>query len=435
MNQVKITAFEAENVKRVKAVSLTPAESGLTIIGGRNAQGKTSVLDAIAWALGGERFKPTNAQREGSVLPPHLRVELSNGIIVERKGKNSELSVSDPTGKRAGQTLLNSFVEGLALNLPKFMAGNDMEKANTLLRIIGLEGELAELDRKERTLYNDRLAVGRIADQKEKHARELPYHEDAPDEPVSVSELIAQQQEILARNGENQRKRQEVERIRIKAQRVDEELNALYVQRDMIEQRINEKEQEQTAVFCDLQTATISAERLQDESTADLEENIRSIEQVNIKVRENQERERAVDEAEALRGEYNEYSNQLEKLRKEKLALLEGADMPLEGLSVDEGKLTYKDKAWDCMSGAEQLRVATAIVRKLNPNCGFVLLDKLEQLDKDTLQEFGAWLEQEGLQAIATRVSTGEECTLLIEDGRVSEPIATATVKWKAGEF
>lgn len=83
---IKITSFEAENVKRIKAVELKPTESGLTIIGGRNGQGKTSVLDSIAWALGGNKFKPSNAKREGSTTDPRLRVELSNGIVVERKG-------------------------------------------------------------------------------------------------------------------------------------------------------------------------------------------------------------------------------------------------------------------------------------------------------------------------------------------------------------
>ena len=70
------------------------------------------------------------------------------------------------------------------------------------------------------------------------------------------------------------------------------------------------------------------------------------------------------------------------------------------------------------MSASDQLIVSTAIVRRLNPNCGFVLLDKLEQLDPDTMARFGAWLQEEGLQAIATRVSTNaEECTLIISDG------------------
>ena len=71
------------------------------------------------------------------------------------------------------------------------------------------------------------------------------------------------------------------------------------------------------------------------------------------------------------------------------------------------------------MSGSDQLKVSVAIVRRLNPKCGFVLLDKLEQMDLDTLKEFGQWLEQEGLQAIATRVSTGPECEIIIEDGYI----------------
>lgn len=90
------------------------------------------------------------------------------------------------------------------------------------------------------------------------------------------------------------------------------------------------------------------------------------------------------------------------------------------------------------MSGSEQLKVAAAIVRKLNPNCEFVLLDGLEQMDLNTLGEFGSWLEQEGLQAIATRVSTGDECSIIIEDGMVLGDGATIErplKSWKAGEF
>ena len=84
------------------------------------------------------------------------------------------------------------------------------------------------------------------------------------------------------------------------------------------------------------------------------------------------------------------------------------------------------------------MRTASLHTRKLNPDCGFVLLDKLEQMDTDTLKEFGEWLEKEGLQAIATRVSTGEECSIIIENGYSSESSTatpTATKTWKEGEF
>ena len=138
-----------------------------------------------------------------------------------------------------------------------------------------------------------------------------------------------------------------------------------------------------------------------------------------------------------LREQYEQLTAELEQTRKAKRDLLDGAHLPLPGLGVENGVLTYQGQQWDNMSGSDQLRVATAIVRKLNPACGFVLLDKLEQMDLQTLQEFGAWLQQEGLQAIATRVSTGEECQIIIEDGMaLSAPEATQEPpKWKAGEF
>ena len=88
----------------------------MTVIGGNNNQGKTSVLDSIAWALGGNKYKPSQAECEGSMVPPTLKVTLSNGLIVERKGKNSSLKVIDPNGQKAGQQLLDSFVEELAIN-------------------------------------------------------------------------------------------------------------------------------------------------------------------------------------------------------------------------------------------------------------------------------------------------------------------------------
>ena len=227
MGSVKINKLEIENVKRVRAVKVELTAAGLTVIGGRNNQGKTSVLDAIAWALGGNRYRPSQPQREGSVIPPSLKVTLSNGIIVDRKGKNGDLKVTDPSGKKAGQQLLDSFIEQLALDLPKFMNASGKEKAQTLLQIIGVGEQLAAMEKEEKTLYSERLTIGRIADQKEKYAKEQPYYSDAPSELVSASELIRQQQEILAENGENQRKRENVHRLEQESQRINEQMEEI----------------------------------------------------------------------------------------------------------------------------------------------------------------------------------------------------------------
>ena len=164
-----------------------------------------------------------------------------------------------------------------------------------------------------------------------------------------------------------------------------------------------------------------SALDLQDEATDELEASIRDIEAVNAKVRTNQDKARAEAEAKEYGDQYTGLTAQLEAVRQQKTDLLQGAKLPLLGLSVEDGELTYQGKPWDCMSGSDQLKVSAAIVRALKPECGFILLDKLEQMDLDTLREFSAWMEAEGLQGIATRVSTGGECSILIEDGMAAQ--------------
>lgn len=415
---VKINKLEIENVKRVKAVTIEPTSNGLTILGGNNNQGKTSVLDAIAWALGGNKYKPSKPARDGSMNPPTLRLELSNGLIVERKGKNSDLKVTDPSGQKAGQQLLDSFVEELALNLPKFIESSAKDKANTLLQIIGVGEKLWELDRKEERLYNERRTIGQIAEQKKKYAAEQPQYPEAPNELVSIADLIHEQQEILARNGENAKKRQNRENI----------VNSLHLSEARLKQLKEQLAQEEAtheSLMSDYIAANKSIEDLVDESTDEIENSIANIEEINHKVRANLDKEKAEEDAKQYKSQYDKLSVEIQDVRDERTSLLDSADLPLPGLSVEDGELVFEGQKWDNMSGSQQLRVATAIVRKLKPECGFVLLDKLEQMDIPTLTEFGKWLESEGLQAIATRVSSGEECQIIIEDGYVVSDTVT----------
>ena len=422
---VKITSLEAENVKRVKAVSMEPSENGLTVIGGRNGQGKTSVLDAIAWALGGDRFRPTDAKREGSATDPHLRVELSNGLVVERRGKGSSLKVTDPEGRKSGQQLLDGLVSKLALDLPRFMRANDADKAKILLDIIGVGDELHELEQREQSLYNQRTGVGRMRDQKRGAADEMPAHPDAPAEPVSAMELIERQQAILAKNGENQRKRQRRAELEGERDAAAGEVESAKEQVRLANERLAAAENRLMGLVSECIEAAKTADQLQDESTAEIEAELSRIDEINAKVRVNAARLAAQREAEELDEQYREMTDLIEAVRSDKRKLLEGADLPLDGLSVEGGLLVYNGRKWDCMSGSEQLVVATAIVRKTNPECGFVLVDKLEQMDAQTLAEFGSWAEAEGLQVIGTRVSTGDECSIVIEDGYAAQNAET----------
>ena len=424
---VKIASLELENVKRIHAVELEPAQDGLTVIGGKNAQGKTSVLDAIAWALGGDKMKPADPNRKGGATPARLRVELSNGIVVERKGKNGSLHVTDTTGKKAGQQLLNDFISQLALNIPRFMNGSDADKATALLQTLGIDAELAKIDGSIRATFQDRQLVGRDAKAKRAHAEKLPHHEDAPAAPVSAAELIQGQQAILARNGEKLKAKQDAEDTAKKAEFARTAVSASNMRVADLEQQLKEARAELARRTKEAEEAEEKAKVLAQstaelvlESTEEIEASIANIETINNKVRDNQAKAEADAEALCVEQEYDGLTQKLEDLRAKRRGLLDGAPLPLPELSIDdEGALTYKDHTWGDMSGAEQLVVATAIVRATKPECGFVLVDKLEQFDTDELKKFGEWAKGEGLQIIGTRVATDDSCTVVIVDGRI----------------
>lgn len=487
MNQVKITSFEAENIKRIRAVAFTPGPKGLTVIGGNNRQGKTSVLDTIAWLLGGAKFAPSNPQNSSGCGTPFGRITLSNGITVERTGKNSALKVTDPSGKKAGQELLNEFISSFALDLPKFMHASDKEKAFILLDILGIKEKLSELEAREKTLYDERTEIGRVADSLTKHAQEMPYFFDAPKAEMSAAEIIEKQQKAVEQNNANAETRRRLESTRQKLEQeknrlasfdlesakltAEYEENLRKLDQDFqtsiaanearmkeLEEQIRKLQEENRALSVKTMIARNNLEnskkiRVEERSkerfaiengmiSLSEEENrmtgmvdtlppyidlsifktdIEQLEEANAKFRANIAHDRAAAEAKEKQNEYDSHTEKIEQVRREIMGLLAGVKMPLPGLTVKDAILYYNGQRWDCMSGAEQLIVATSIVRAVKPNCGFVLMDKLEAMDLETLAEFNQWLLKEQLQVIATRVSQGDECTIIIEDGCVAE--------------
>ena len=406
---MKIVRFELENVKKVRLARIAPAESGLTVIGGKNASGKTSILDGIVYALGGEKFRPSALQNEDGVTPARISIELDGGLLVERKGKNAALKVTDKTGKKFGQKLLDSFCEQLALNLPKFLVMRDDEKASVLLKTLGIEDKLAEIDKRETAAYNKRHDYGVIADQKIKFAKEAREYPDVGTELVDVNELMQTANDIAARNSERAMKRH---RAKLAKEQAEEKRNEVEQLKLKLAETIHEAERLEGLAAVEVDA---------DENAESVLAQIKEAEQVNSKVRANLDKEMAVAEAERCKAEYNELTAAVEAIRKERDDLLFGTAMPLPELTIgknDAGKpiLLYNGKAWDCTSTSEQYKVATAIVQKLKPECKFVLLDRMEAFDSAELAKFDEWLKTQGLQAICTRVGSND-ASIIIEDG------------------
>lgn len=393
-------------VRSKVTVSITPKQSGTTVIGGANCSGKTSILDAIVYALGGEKYKPSNLKRDESIGNPIIHIETDDGLIIERRGKNSELHVTDSTGRKGGQTLLDSLVSKFALDLPKFMNASVQQKTQMLLDLIPEKEELLCLDSAYKAKEQTRLTIGREADKKRKAAEDLPFYEDAPAQRVSVAELIKQQQDILARNGIKEEHRRKYEANKAELLRVNSEMA-----------RLAQRREELTAELCSAESEDFTLE-----STAELETQIANFEEINAKVDANAARAERIEEADDLKDQYETLSTEMAEIKKQRVALLANAKLPYEGLSIspDSGELTLNGKSWDCMSGSQQLVVAASIASRLNPKCRFVLLDKTEQLDAANMDEFDKWCESQDIQCICTRVSTGGECSIILSEGEVA---------------
>lgn len=415
---VKITSLELENVKKVRAVRLSPSESGLTVIGGGNRAGKTSVLDGICYALGGEKFRPSDLQNSEGLNPARMEVRLSNGLVVVREGKNAALKVTDPEGRKSGQKLLDGFVSAFALNLPAFMNAKTADKAKALLDTLGIGEKLMELDREERKWYDERTVAGRIADSKAKHAKELPEFADVPEEPLSSADLTREMTEILAWNASRQAKINNCDKLKNKYDTEHGRLEALKQKKREIEEDID-RQTKITKEALDDYSLACQVGYPEERDTSVIQKKLDELEEINVKVRQNAEKATAMDEAKHAAEERDALTAKVEDVRSRRAALLKSAAMPLDGLDVVDGELVYNGRKWDCMSTMEQMKVSVAVCRAMKPECGFCLVDRLESFDLHELGEFAAWAEAEGLQVIGTRVSDGGECTIVIEDGTV----------------
>jgi len=409
----KIISFEVENVKRVKVVEVSCDGKALLVLGGDNRQGKSSVLDAIKWALIGKTAAPSSVKREGSEADPQVKVALSNGLIVERHGEPGYLKITAPNGFTSGkESDLRQIINLLSLDLSKFINASAKEKASYLLQVIGHEKELLQFDAQEQYLENERTLTGRENKSKTAYAQSLPKYDDVPAVPVTLSELlqrrdtaaktIAERQRLTAMHEADQKQLADQEAALV---RLTEQVAKL---RETVE--AGTKFLAEQSALPDL---------------AAIEKQLTDNEALNIKIRANEDKAKAAKDALDLTTRYQTLGKQIDDVRAARLALLSSVKLPLDGLTIANGELLYQNRQWDCLSGSDQLVVATSIVRQMNPDCGFVLIDGLEQMDMTTLDQFGRWLQDQGMQAITTRVSKGAECSVIIEDGMVAPSVQT----------
>lgn len=411
---LKIVRLDVENVKRVRAISITP-HGETVILGGKNAQGKTSVLDAIEMVLGGGKALPAEPIRRGAKQAT-IVCDLGD-LVVERviTRTGTTLTVRDKDGKKQSspQTLLDALCSRIAFDPLAFSRMDPAAQNEVLRKLLGLD--FGELDQRREALYARRTDVTREAKSTRARSEGMTIPPSTPAEPVAVSDLLARLTEITradqAASDRQWRLSKAQETVANADNAVTTALAALEAARGRAmaaKMALKALEREEAPAAPD-----VSAEELQRQ--------IAGAQAVNDNVRRRGERDRLEAEANELEQKVFELTASIDAIDDEKRATIAQAAFPVPGLALGEKGPTLNGVALAQASGAEKLRVSVAIGLALNPRLKVLLVRDASLLDAASLTMVGEMAAEAGAQIWLERVGTGDPTAVVISDGQVDE--------------
>ncbi|HHM12439.1 MAG TPA: hypothetical protein ENJ16_02725 [Planctomycetaceae bacterium] len=401
---MKIIRLKSENVKRLSAVEIAPDGSAV-IVAGRNGQGKSSVLDSILYALGGKKAIPDQPVRHGETKAV---VELDLGEFHVRRSMTANgggtLTVKSKDGGSYGQALLDKLLAGIALDPVAFQRMKPSEQAETLRQLVGLD--LTEHEEAEREAYQERTIVNRTIASLRARLDAMPEAEEIlPEEAPDATEIINAireadeaaakktrlEEDIHRKRSARTRKLEEIERLKMQVEDLNASINALMVEVDAIEVK----------------------------DTEDLRDQLNRIDEIRRKVEANKARNAVAEELQAEEKRAANLTVAIEGLRQARARRLAECKMPVEGLSIEGGRVTYNGVPFDQASSAEQLRVSVAMALAAKPDLRVILIRDGSLLDADSLRMVAEMAEESDAQVWIERVGTNDEGAIVIEDGAI----------------
>jgi DNA repair exonuclease SbcCD ATPase subunit len=432
---VKITRLEVSNLLRLKEVDVTLSPDGGTVtIAGKNAQGKTSFITAITAALVGPKAmadidRPIRDGEAEASVTVH-----TEKYVVTRKWAKKEtdegpkdatsLSVTSADGAKysSPQTLLNDVIGSLSFDPLAFANQDSKEQIATLLSLVALPFDPAELDRQRKGIYDERTEVGRELKATEGQLAGLPeIPEGTPEEEVSAASILEEQQAHQAA----------VTAWRHAGSAVIDERNdltsAIAEVANLEEQLVRLAGRLETARAAvvqhtkDVAEADARAAAMTKPEEVDFTARIAAIEETNRHIRNAKTRARVEEMLAAYKGTYAELTASLAEVDSIKEDGLAAADMPIDGLSFDDSGVIYRGIPLKQASSAEQLRVSTAIAMAMNPEARIILIRDGSLLDNDNLALLDEMARDKDFQCLIERVGSLPDGTVGFEifDGEV----------------
>ena len=422
---MKIVGLKAENVKRIRAVELRPdPEDGLVVVGGRNEQGKSSLLDSILYALRGKRAMPAEPLRRGAkrgsvelALEGPETEEVGRFLITRTFTKGgTQLRVQGLNGQDFGspQALLDGFLGDLTFDPLAFSRMKPAEQREALLNVAAVPADLDELDEREAEAVEqcqEARAAVKVAQVRVKDLPPAEVVEDGPDAEEVMAELRAAQESRL----EAERRAQMAERF---LDRYEEAENAAIELR----QRLEVAEANKDALADQMKAAREAADEIQPPPTEGLEEKLRQARAREQAAERNRNRGTVLDEAADAKGLLARLESRLDCVRQERREALLAATFPVEGLGVTADGVTFEGFPLEQCADSKRLLACAAVGMALNPTLRVLRIADGSLLDSDHLEELRELAEERDFQLWVERVGT-DGATVVIEDGTVADDV------------
>ena len=433
---MRIVGLEVENVKRIEAVELKlDPEKGVIVIGGKNAAGKTSLIDAIEMGLRGRDSIPDEPVRRGK-KKGKIAIdlgELKAERILTAKGSKLIITGNEDSGLTP-QALLNKLASKLNFDPLRFATQKASEQVETLRDLVGLD--FSEIDQQRDKLYDDRTKINGDAKNLKGQLEGYTKDDSAPDKEVSVAALTDELEKREETNRLNESERNMLVAISTNIgackrdeEKVKKEILELRKKAEEIQKQIEENEKDLDSSKAEMEEyqrkyneREAKTKPLVDANTAETKDQIRNAEGINAKIRENKKIGQTEFQLATAEIESEDLTDKIKDLDETKQKRLSEAEFPIDGLSFDESGVFYNQTPFAQCSSAERLRVSTAIGMAMNKDphgLKIILIRDGSLLDADNLQMISEMADENGYQVWIERVGEGKECSIIIEDGRV----------------
>lgn len=405
--------LEAENFKRLRAVELKPNGQGVTVIGGANGAGKSSVLDAIQSAIGGKHACPVvpvhTGERKATIV-----CEL-DGLVIKRtfteKGGGT-LTVTDETGKLTSpQKILDALYGSLTFDPLTFCRMGPSAQRDEVQRLAGVD--LSDLEATRATLVTERTDVRRDLRAAEKALDTMPRHDDAPDEPRPMNLLLEELQDIYRQRTEREAAERELLDLRKRYDRQQGEISEAELK--LVALKLDAEESMELG-----RTARAKMEDLGDApDPEELQAQIDDADAINAKFNENQVHAKAVKAIGELELKAEALASGIGEVDYQRQTRIAAAELPVENMAWGESGVTLHHLPFSQASQAEQLRASVGMGIAANPDLRLMLIRDGSLLDDVSMELLAKLAEEFDMQVLLERVGDGDEMGVIIEDGAV----------------